>query len=239
MAEHTRPSLGKSYGWTASIYSAAERLVFGSGLMRARLVLLPTLERATTILILGEGDGRFLEALVRQNPNARITVVDRSKRMLARAAERVGVCPNAHFAQQDASDFLAALPQTRTYDAIVTLFVLDCLTASEVQLLVHQAAAKLAPNGGWLWADFAIPSSGPFRLIARMMLTLLYCFFRATTDTSGTSLVDTTPHFEAAGLRVVTRASGMFGMVETQYLQTEPRAAAQPSHDATHATVRT
>ncbi len=239
MAEHTRPSLGKSYGWTASIYSAAERLSiwFRAHASTARVVANagarnhhpdPWRRRRTFPRSLGATESQ------RQDNRRRPL-----QRMSARAAERVGACPNAHFAQQDASEFLAALPQTRTYDAIVTLFVLDCLTASEVQLLVHQAAARLAPNGGWLWADFAIPSSGPFRLIARMMLTLLYCFFRATTDTSGTSLVDTTPHFEATGLRVVTRASGMFGMVETQYLQSEPRAAAQPSHNTTPATVRT
>jgi ubiquinone/menaquinone biosynthesis C-methylase UbiE len=209
----------KSYGWTANVYSAAERAVFGSQLMRARLAWLHTLYGANTILILGEGDGRFLNALVQQNPNATIVVVDRSQRMLARAQRRLaGSANTVHFVQQDAANFLTALEGSRHFDAIVTQFVLDCLPPAEVASLVRLATQRLAKGGTWLWADFFIPKSGPLRTIARIMLTILYWFFRATTDTSAQFLVDPTAHFYAHGLRLKGSSSALCGMVKAHYM---------------------
>ena len=209
----------KSYGWTARFYGHAEQLVFGSQLMRARLALLPKLHTATRILILGEGDGRFLSALVEQNPGSTIVVVDRSQRMLARAARRLPEGTTfVHLIQQDATEYLTRLEASERFDAIVTLFVLDCLTPPEVAALVRLATRRLAPGGAWLWGDFFVPLNGPFRFVARLMLTLLYRFFRATTDTTASFLVDTGPHFEAAGLRVAASSSSLCGMVAVRYM---------------------
>jgi hypothetical protein len=211
----------KSYGWTAKLYSTVERLAFGSQLMRARLALLTHLLSAQHILILGEGDGRFLQALRRENPSATVVVVDRSRRMLNRAAGRLPPgCPNVNFMQKDAVEFLETC--TTTFDAIVTMFLLDCLTPDEVAKVVHLGTLKLAPAGKWLWADFVVPGKGARRIAARVMLTLLYWFFRATTDTSGSTLVDAAPYFQSAGLRVVATAKALFGLVEARCLTQNP-----------------
>lgn len=224
MAKHSPHERRKSYGWTAAVYSTAERLVFGNQLMRARLALLPELQLATRVLIVGEGDGRFLAALVRQNPHSSIVVVDRSRRMLDRAAYRLSAAtPNVRFVQQDATEFLAELEPSTTFDAIVTLFVLDCLTATEVDALVGTAARRLTPGGAWLWADFSVPRAWPLRWVAEVMLQLLYWFFRATTDTSGQNLVDAGPVFTRVGLHEQVSSYALGGLVRARYLRLETR----------------
>lgn len=194
--------------------------------MRARLALLPELRTAKRILIIGEGDGRFLAALHRQNPDSNVVVIDRSRRMLDRAARRLPACAsNVRFIQHDATEFLATLEPSTRFDAIVTLFVLDCLTATEVETMVQCAVRRLTPGGAWLWADFAVPQSWPLRWVAKVMLRLLYWFFRATTDTSGSTLVDVRPVFTHVGLRVQTSAFALGGLVQARYLRNETHNA--------------
>lgn len=193
-------------------------MFFGNQLTRARLGLLSHLKFARRILLLGEGDGRFLRALVDQNPHSNIVVVDRSRRMLARARRRVPNAANVRFIQSDAQQFLSDSNAPSAFDAIVTLFVLDCLDAQEVEMLVRQAGERLTPTGAWLWADFVVPRSGLSRPVARVMLRFLYWFFRTTTDTSATTLIDPTPHFEALGLNTLARTSTLCGMVQSRYM---------------------
>jgi ubiquinone/menaquinone biosynthesis C-methylase UbiE len=155
-----------------------EFVALGGSLERARFVWLDALAGATSVLVLGEGDGRCLARLVRIAPAARIHCVDASRAMLATAGARLASSDHsAHvrFTHADARD-LAFAPGT--YDAIVTLFFLDCFTAGELEHLVPRLAGALRPGGHWLYADFAEPAGRLARWRARTWLAVLYAFFR-------------------------------------------------------------
>ncbi len=57
--------------------------------------------------------------------------------------------------------YLDASFPPRSYDALVTLFFLDCLTADQVATIVGRASVRTRRAGGrWLFADFAVPAHG-------------------------------------------------------------------------------
>ena len=85
----------------ARAYSMLERLAFGGALQRARTAHLDTVVGAGgDVLLLGDGDGRFLESLLtaaaeRNVPIGQIVSVDASAVMLELARERVAGLPGA------------------------------------------------------------------------------------------------------------------------------------------------
>jgi ubiquinone/menaquinone biosynthesis C-methylase UbiE len=162
----------------ARIYRGLEFLAFGRDLERARFCLLDRLRGSREILVLGEGDGRCVARLVHAAPAARIRCVDASGAMLARAAARLSD-PAARarvvFEQADACSL--PLPAAR-YDAVITLFFLDCFLPEQVAALVDRVRGSLQPGALWLWADFAEPRRGWNRWRARASLRVLYAFFR-------------------------------------------------------------
>jgi SAM-dependent methyltransferase len=162
----------------AAAYRALEFAAFGRSLERARFACLDALAGSTSILVLGEGDGRCLARLVRLAPGARVHCVDASAAMLAAARARLGALaasPRLRFTQADVRT-VAFTPGE--YDAVVTLFFLDCFPAPELAQLVPRVADALRPGGWWLYADFAEPRGRLARWRARVWLAVLYAFFR-------------------------------------------------------------
>ncbi|HVU16077.1 MAG TPA: methyltransferase domain-containing protein [Candidatus Didemnitutus sp.] len=169
----------RSFDRLAQIYRVLEFLAFGGDLERARFRHLAELRDCRSILIAGEGDGRCLQQLLSAAPQARITCVDISAGMIARARERIaadsGARERVEFIQADIREWA---PPAGPFDAIVTLFVLDCFDPAECEAIVARWVRVLAPVGWWLWADFVEPASGWRRWRARIWLRVLYTFFR-------------------------------------------------------------
>jgi len=209
------------FGSLAKIYSTLEWLVFGRGLERARFCLLEHLRDDQDILLLGEGDGRCLAQLIKIAPTARFHVVDASPAMLARAASRLGESDRARvtFTCADASTW--QLP-TASFDAIVTLFFLDCFSVNEVKMLVAKIQLALRPGAHWLWADFILPPAGLARWRAQIWLRVMYLFFHLQTGLRTRTL----PPSEQ-----ILRAGGWVPLAEHDFPGTFTRAALfrQPS----------
>jgi ubiquinone/menaquinone biosynthesis C-methylase UbiE len=183
----------------ARIYRSLEFLAFGRDLERARFCLLERLADCREILVLGEGDGRCLERLVRAAPLARIRCVDASAGMLGRAAARLtDPAVRARVAFEQADALALELPPGR-YDAVVTLFFLDCFRPEQVAALVSRVRDSLQPGALWLWADFAWPPRGWRRWQARISLRLLYLFFRWQTGLPARALPPAEEILGAAG----------------------------------------
>jgi len=161
----------------AKIYSTLEWLAFGGGLERARFCLLNHLRDCQDILLLGEGDGRCLARLVKIAPSAHFHYVDGSPAMLARAASRLHEQDRARVTFTCA-DALAWSPPPASYDAVVTLFFLDCFSENEVKTLVAKLQPALRSGSKWLWVDFILPTHGLARLRAQILLPIMYAFFR-------------------------------------------------------------
>lgn len=224
------------YDGLARWYRALECLAFGGGLQRARRAHLAALDRCERVLIVGEGDGRFLAALCRRNTVCRVVCVERSRKMIERARERLGSArARVTFVQADIRELDFAPGQ---FDALATHFVLDLFDEATLALLIPRLAAALGPGGVWLVADFALPAEGLRRLRAQGWLAILYAFFRLRTDLEARRLHDPGALLLAADLHCEAVAIAQAGLLHSRCWRKAP-IAARPSAGGTRSLERT
>ncbi len=202
-------------------YRWLEYAGFGRALERTRLAFLDTATTARRVLVLGDGDGRFLAALLKANPHAEADYVDSSAKMLAQAQQRLGAADavRVRFHHADAVHWQ---PSTAGYDLIVTHFFLDCFTDGEVYPLVARLAAFTAPGARWLVSEFRQPSGGPAAWHAWLWITGLYAFFRAATGLRVRRLPNHAAALTAAGFRLERETVTRFGLLTSQAWRRDP-----------------
>jgi SAM-dependent methyltransferase len=202
----------RSFDRLAGIYRALEYLAFGRDLERARFCFLEKLRACRHILVLGEGDGRCLAQLIHAAPAARVDCLDLSPAMLARAAARLPTEARGRVTFRCADLLAAELPPGH-YDAVVTLFFLDCFTPEQAADIVRRVTASLQPRACWLWADFALPPRGVARLRAQIWLAVLYTFFRWQTGLPARMLPPAEEFIATAGFACRDRREFQCGLL--------------------------
>jgi ubiquinone/menaquinone biosynthesis C-methylase UbiE len=198
----------------ARVYQWMERLSFGGALERARFAHITALAECRDILLLGDGDGRFLKRLLKTAPTSRIRSVDASAEMLKIAAARIDPADKARVTFECADAMAVKLP-TSAYDGVATLFFLDCFADDEAATLIGRMANSLKSGGTWLFADFAIPERGLPRVGARAVTAGLYAFFRLSTGIAARHLPDSEALIARAGCVPVASASSVFGLLRS------------------------
>ncbi|MCR4374108.1 MAG: class I SAM-dependent methyltransferase [Acidobacteria bacterium] len=198
----------------AATYQALELCAFGGGLQRARTAFVDHLTPCRDVLTLGDGDGRFLKALLDAAPDVRVHSVDASARMLALAGGRLTAHQRARLTF-DCADARHFDPGQRTYDAIVTMFFLDCFVEGDVERIVSRILPHLRPGGLWLYADFAIPPSGAARMHARVAVSALYRFFRWRADLEARTLPPSEAILQRAGLSCLDQREFRAGLIRS------------------------
>jgi hypothetical protein len=183
----------------ARIYRWAEYLSLGPMLERTRNHFLPQLSDRSCALVLGDGDGRFLARLLRQNPELHAAAIDTSATMLhllkiASEAKIIAFSP----------------------DLIVTHFFLDCLLQQEAVDLAQHLAAHTSSGTLWLVSDFALPRTRILRPLAALYIRSLYLAFRVLTGLRVTQLPDLQRALSQAGFESIARHDKLFGLVYTQ-----------------------
>jgi ubiquinone/menaquinone biosynthesis C-methylase UbiE len=189
-----------SFDLVAPHYRWLETIAFGNALQRARTRWIDTISRPKRTLIVGEGDGRFLCELVRAYPKIDVDCIDASEAMLQLARARLRRMhpesfSHVHFVRED---ILKWSPR-KSYDLLVTHFVLDCFPGSELQAIIAKLASAAEPAAVWLIADFTIPRKRFARAHARLWLRMMYAFFRATAGIAAKELIDPVPYLDGYG----------------------------------------
>jgi SAM-dependent methyltransferase len=226
----TTPNPAAGYDRLARYYRAIELLAYGRALERARFAHFDLLRDRRDILLLGDGDGRGLALACQLAPRARITTVDFSAGMLARAATRLSADDRARvtFVQADARS-VAITPDT--HDAIVTLFFLDCFAEDEARAVVARHLPALAADGIWIDADFALPGRGFSRLRARFQLRVMIAFFRWQTGLRARALPPVETLLREAGLSVFARRSWQGGFIRAIACRRSPAKDDSPARN--------
>lgn len=177
-----------------------EALFARERLQRCRVALLGAIPPPERVLIYGEGNGRFLAELLRRFPAARVTVVEASAVMIELARTRLrreGLeSATVTFLQTDA---LTWEPPPAAFDLVVTCFFLDCFREDQLRSLIPRIASAGEGGARWLVSDFQIAASGLRRARSRLVVGILYLFFRVMTRLSGRELVDPAPLLQAQG----------------------------------------
>jgi SAM-dependent methyltransferase len=209
-----------NFNRVARIYRWAEYLALGPLLQRARTHFIPQLAPCRSALLLGDGDGRFLAALLRANPHIHAVALDGSRRMLHLLQRR---CSFAGARLQTCQGTLPAaledLPSPKNFDLVISHFVLDCFTQPDVERIVQAAAKAANPHTLWLISDFGLPSRPIRRRVAAIYIRALYAAFRLLTGLRVTSLPDPASELRRAGFTLQNRREWMSGFVYTEIWQ--------------------
>ena len=206
-----------SFDVLAPHYRWMEVVLAGEKLQRCRTAFLERIPPAQNVLILGEGNGRFLMECRRKMPSAKILCVDASARMLALAQRRLGD-------KRGPTDFVCAdalmwVPPKRDFDLIVTHFFLDCFRPEQLDSLMARISEAAAPTANWLLADFQPAPAGLARLRSRLILWVMYRFFRVATRLPAKELTSPDVFLERYGFSLRERAVAEWCLLHSDWWQ--------------------
>ncbi|GAA5510703.1 class I SAM-dependent methyltransferase [Novipirellula caenicola] len=203
------------YDRLARHYAWIEKLRFGNTLQRARVSgirQLTDLHSSPRVLILGDGDGRLLEAFLQQCPAAKVTSVDLSPKMLEQQRNRIAAL-NRHDVTWICSPIEMFAFPTSTFDIVITAFFLDCFDAPQLSKLLPRIAGALKPQSNWYVVDFCEPDRGLRRMWAKFWLAIMHTFFRWQTGLRTRRIVDPRPQLRDLGFEPQFQSTFHFEMI--------------------------
>jgi len=165
----------------AWMYDALARLVFGRAIDQSQQALTDFVPASGHLLVLGGGTGRLLPMLWRTSPNIHITYIDASGEMIRRAKARQSQGQHIEFIHGTEAD----IPEGKA-NAVITPFYLDMFEGERLDKVVRKIDSHLAEDGQWLVAEFK--DAG--RWWQRLLLRIMYGFFRWSTGISAARLAD-------------------------------------------------
>jgi len=200
-----------------------EGLLAGAKLQRCRVAFLSVVPAPRRALLLGEGHGRFLTALLQKHPTAQCVCVDASQRMLDIARSHIlqlGLgAASVEFVHADLTSWT---PPTNSFDLIVTHFVLDCFTDEQLDAILASLAAAGTAELRLLAADFRQPEKGPARWRAGAILAVMYIFFRWATGIAAAKLPATDALLRKHGFMLCQRRISEWGLLQSDLWQKAP-----------------
>ncbi len=197
----------------ARAYRWLEYAAFGYALEKARFDFLAYAADAQRVLILGEGDGRFLARLLEYNRYASVTVIDSSARMIELARGRVPASDLSRVRFLHA-DWRVLLP-SEEFDLVVSHCFLDVLDSCETQAVIAKVSAVLAPGCPWLLSEFQVPEGFFRRLHARLWLRAMYAFFAATTGLRASKLPPYRDYLARCGFAEIDYRERRLGLIRS------------------------
>jgi len=189
-----------TFDLVASFYPLLEQIVFGSKLTRARRSFISRVTEGSKILLIGEGNGRFLSEVVKQTSSASITVVDSSTRMLAAASRRIATINCSSRIELIHSDILEWRAAPGSYDRIVTDFFLDLFPPDRISRVVEKISQLAMENCLWINVDFTLEKQS---LSRKFLMWAQYRFFRIFARIEAARLFDAAPMIRNAGWEVL------------------------------------
>ena len=209
------------YDRLAKIYWLIEWTLFGGDLQRARTCLLDTLPQCKRMLILGDGDGRYLKEFVRIQSASEVTSVDQSGVMIERQVASVNSLscnPSIEWVHDDAKKL--KFPKGE-FDGLSMLFFLDCFRADEVREILPRFLGWVAPGGVIHFVDFQEPAAGWWRLRGRLYLKLMHWFFGWQTGLENRKLVNFREEFNRLSVSLVAERVTCKGLIRSSIYRVE------------------
>lgn len=206
-----------SFDAIAPYYDHAESCLAGRLLQRARRTWLHTIGAGARVLSVGEGHGRFADALLDVRRDVDLTCVDASHGMITVARRRLARHDRA--ATWVHADATTWTPEPAGYDVVATHFVLDCFDAATLALVIDRLADAARPGATWLNTDFSLPARGPARWRAAAMHAVMYRAFRALTGLQAQQLTPPDDLLIAQGFALRGRREYSWGLVRADRWQ--------------------
>lgn len=188
------------YHFLAKAYHFCEEVIFGSALQNCRTAFLSEIPPKAHVLSVGEGDGRFAQALLAQHPEVHLQVIEPDPAMRAQVLAKL---PNLSF-----------VTSASNCDILVLNFILDLFTEEEA----HHFLDQLPPAQTLILSDF-FPSkvNGPAtHITARLLTWIMYRFFRLTTGLKTKEIPPIEKILTAKGWRLHQESPQWSGFITAQ-----------------------
>jgi ubiquinone/menaquinone biosynthesis C-methylase UbiE len=190
----------------SSFYDVLKRIVFGNSLDIATTHFLKIVPSHTKILIIGGGTGKILNSF---NSTHHIKYVELSNSMIEKA-RKVNSMAFIEFIQADILKWKAE----EKFDFIITPFILDCFNEADLKLIFPKLKAYLISEGCWIQTDFY-----PKNLTQKLLVCMMYFFFRITAKLKVKKIGDFNHFFEAHNFICIRNARFFHSMVESKIYQ--------------------
>jgi ubiquinone/menaquinone biosynthesis C-methylase UbiE len=217
--------MGKTnFDLIARFYPLLEQIVFGSTLNLARRFFIPRVTEGNKILLIGEGNGRFLFEMVKQTSSESVTVVDSSARMLAAAARRIVTVDCCSRIELIHADILEWRSSAAHYDRIVTHFFLDLFPPDRIRRIVEKISWLAAEDTLWINVDFTFENQS---LRQKLLIWAQYRFFRISARIEAARLFDPRHHIRQAGWEILEERSLDSGWISAHLMSRKHRRSSQ------------
>ncbi|MBK9732010.1 MAG: class I SAM-dependent methyltransferase [Chitinophagaceae bacterium] len=199
-----------SFDHIAPYYDTVASLVFGTKLTTAKKQFLNHLPSNGNILLIGEGTGTILNYLLKIYPALTIDYMEASAKMLKLAQNKV------HGQFQERVHFIHGthlqIMTEKKYDAVIVFFVMDCMPQQDALEFATKITQSLKNDGCFLFADFFPPENWYHRLL----LWLMYRFFRFTAGIDAVQLPEYDFIFKELKLKELGRKNFMDGFMQSR-----------------------
>ena len=201
------------FNWIARSYDNLVRVVFGDVLHRAQMHFVNEINEADKVLIIGGGSGKFLHNLLKMKSGIDVVYVEASSEMIALARQQVADVGRVCFIHGTEDDI-----PSQPFDVVITNFFLDLFTEDQIYPVIKKISRNLRVNGKWLMTDF----ENTKEVSHRVVLSLMYQFFRITGSIDAKRLAKWRPVFVIEKLRLEEQEFFRNGFVTTSVFVKEP-----------------
>jgi ubiquinone/menaquinone biosynthesis C-methylase UbiE len=216
--------MGKAtFDLIASFYPLLEQTVFGSTLSQARRIFMTQVRAGNHILLIGEGNGRFLFEALQQTSAESFTVVDSSARMLATTARRIEAVDHCPHVELIHANILEWRSTAAYYDRVVTHFFLDQFRPDCIRRVVEVISRLATEDALWINVDFTSENQD---LRQKFLMWVQYRFFQIFARIESARLFDSRPWIRQAGWDILETKSLDSGWISAQLMS---RQLSRPS----------
>lgn len=202
-----------SFDPIARHYRWLELILAGEKLQQCRTAFLSKISVPRNILLAGEGHGRCLAECLRLFPEASITCLDQSRRMLQIAERKCAGRP----VELIHTDVLKWEPPIGRFDLVVTNFFLDCFAAEQLEEVIRLLGIAAAEKANWLISDFQIAASGVRRFRSQVIVRMMYSVFRLVTRLPARELTLPDRFLVRAGFQLSRREEKEWGLLRSDW----------------------
>ncbi len=198
------------YSRLAPLYLCFERLIYRQALQRCRTAFLT--ELPASLLVIGEGDGRFSEAVRKAYPKTKLTLVEPDAAMREEGMKRSP--------ESEKVRWLSEFPkEPHIYDALILNFVADCHEPEELKKLLQRTSPLLSHQKIVIVGDFFPEevSNAPLRFMARALVKVMYLFFRLSAAVRVQQLPPTQALLKELGWTCSRTHSQWRGFIQAQW----------------------
>ena len=196
----------KGFDKLSSIYDLLVKIVFGSAIRKAQIILIEKIQDRKDWLVLGGGTGWILEEILKAHPHATVTYVEVSKKMINKTKKR-GVKGNINYVLGT----IDQLPREKNYDIVITMFFWDMFSTNEALKMKEMINRHLNNHAIWLLADFKNTDIW----WQRILMEIMYWFFRVTCHINAYELPDFDLIFKKEKYTMLFQQTFYHGMIES------------------------